>query len=785
MADTFGMDPQQAADWATQAERAQSATGKTKDHIAEISSTLGDANTRYENIVKLAHELNLDDSFIRSLGEVNTSMQGMGKSLINVIQQTKMAGKSARVYNNELKAQQNTLKSIRTLTKQLASDAKERAVSSRAAAAKELKDGANKKKQDVDEKTNNSYINRQKREVADTMAKMAGLGGIITKNNKGMELSFAGIIKKIIDLRDQTQQIEGYGMKAAASFKGGQKSIGAATGAIKQLRGAFSMDYPEAGELVASLTRAGVEASDLAGNSMRVTAGLTKQRDLSTSMVAMQYTQNRSVETQLKNIMYLRNNFNMYVSDAQKLDVIMANVGTSIAGLSAEEAVEDIRNMASGMRQFNRNAIDAVTLYKTLMRDAEDYRESEARANAMEEAMVKLEAPREPGKGRRDTIRGPRMESTFGEDILSLPVEDMKEFAKWITTFPATMDKTKQAILGKYTAAGAQHGPGEWFDDFRDSIKAAGKNGPIEFMRLLSKFFADTMTGLSPGEKKWAIEDQLGAFKAPENMLRMISGGFAKGTYDDKYFAQLGKKLDDAAKEIGKSEAGKAAREKLMDDLLATGKAIATHLMGLEEWLTKKIENIMLPIAELGTVIEDLIGAIRDFSWWSDKKEDFNPKTEAQRALLRSTKGAPEAVSDRLKSTINADSKNVRSDQVKKLHRMILGVVSRNEIQGFEAKDKDKEFADYLNQKRGQLMKGMTNQQKSKYFNLLDQGSEDLLLQFAQQINEQNKAKNKKSDSAKQRAVNTAAAEAAKKNIVSSAEPPGMQEARQEDNGVQ
>jgi len=603
--DTFNIDPKNVEAASAYAKRLSESTGQAKDYAKELDTVMGSVEKSYAEIEKSARAIGLDPKILADIRNIEKSIIGSGQQLRAIVTQGKSVVVQDQRRNKELAVQRKTLSEIRSLSKQLAGEAQRQHLLREASEKKQAEAEKEQEKRKREELRRNTLINKQGAEVANFMAKTAGVGQAISFSTKGLEVSLAGVLAMILEIFNKGNKMGGYVRQAAVQFSNVRtqstytaKAVSTASQAAWDLRNRFAMGAEESGMMVAHLTKAGIEERDM-GKNLIVRGRETKEyMSLASRLVGVQHATQRSVDEQLKNIMELRNNFGMLVSSAQTVDALIADIGSRIPGLSPEQAVQDIASMNMGMRSFNSNVLDSITLYHSLNRDAEDYRQKVAEA-------------REHAEKTGQAFKAPAITSPYG-GIVAAPQEMQRGFTSWLSNLGKNLSEGMQIEVGRQAGGAGGSTPGDYFMNFQRLLEKEG--GRIEVFEAIMENVMQKSAGLSGnlGERIMSMSIYLNRqYGLDIETARLTAKDIATGKYSGTQMEELKKKY---AEDLEAMKGEAKTREQLTQKLVKTGEKIALSLKTVEERMKEWIErSLTAPIQNLATEIRGLGSSFAEF----------------------------------------------------------------------------------------------------------------------------------------------------------------------------
>jgi hypothetical protein len=595
--ETFG-DPKTMEAISAAAQRMSGSMEQTKVFAGELNTALNDVLRTSEAIGKGLRDVGADEETINSYQKIHESLVGDASALGSIISAGKKINDQDKKRTKELDVQKKMLKEMRTLTKQLASDAARKQAIDEDIAKKQAKAATEKRAKDDEEKKRNSYINRQTAATLEFLEKTAGVGGIIVKNNKSWELSISGVLTLLLEMFNIGTKMGGYAKQAAAqftSFRGNAKAsavaIGAASKATWDLKNRFAMSAEEAGTTVAHLAKAGIEEKDLGTYVQKRVKGQAEYQSLGARMMGVQFAQQRSVEEQVKNIMDLRNNFSMLVSSAQTFDALMGDIGRRIPGLAPEQAVADIQDMAKGMRMFNLDVLDSMTLFHSLSRDAEDYRRKVA------------EAREKAGPGGK--FEAPKITSGWG-GIVSAPMNVQRKFMQFLGG-AGNQSWGAQSIIGRRMRGGAT--VPDQIENYQSMLKQKGGAGYVDAFRGMIEDVKEKTGGMGKAQRVGIVDYLQQVYGADQELAKYLAENILSGNYNTKTLDELKKTYE---KDMATMEEEAKKKETLGQDLLKVGSEIAINLKSVQEWLRTLLESKLVgPVMALTKKIGELIDTLK------------------------------------------------------------------------------------------------------------------------------------------------------------------------------
>jgi hypothetical protein len=163
-----------------------------------------------------------------------------------------------------------------------------------------------------------------------------------------------GILMLFMKMRDQQNRIGAMSIQSAAQWQGTATSIGTASKAMGQLRGEFGKSVDEAGSIIVSMARVGVEEK-----------GIT---NVARELVAIQELHGISVQESLGYMGQLVKSYDTSSGEASQFLRIARETTKTIPYLSMAEVSSDMMDLTKSTRSYNTDLLDTLSLYNTLMK---------------------------------------------------------------------------------------------------------------------------------------------------------------------------------------------------------------------------------------------------------------------------------------------------------------------------------------------------------------------------------------------------------------------------------
>lgn len=170
----------------------------------------------------------------------------------------------------------------------------------------------------------------------------------------GLELSLMGILMLFMKLKDQQARVGAMSMQAASQWEGSATAIGSAQKAMGALRGQFGKTADEAGEIVVSMTRVGVEEK-----------GVT---NIARELTAIQELHGISVQESLGYMAQLYKSYEATSEESSQFLRIARETTKTIPYLSMAEVSSDMMELTKSTRSYNTDLLGTLALYSTLMK---------------------------------------------------------------------------------------------------------------------------------------------------------------------------------------------------------------------------------------------------------------------------------------------------------------------------------------------------------------------------------------------------------------------------------
>ena len=594
-------------------EAISAATERTRGSMEQTRVFAGELNTVLNDVLRTSREIErgleavgADPETVESYRKIHQSLVSDAGALRDIIGYGKKVGDQDKKRSRELMIQTKMLKEIRLLNRQLLADSVKKDAVQQAAAKKQQDAAAKEKKEQGIISRFRAYANKDTAASMNFMAKTAGIGGVISANSKGLEISFAGILSLILKMFDVGSKIKGSMSQTAAQFVSFRKDGGAwakstevARKAIEDVKYSFALSAEESGGIVSNLARAGIEEEEMGKSISKRKSGQEAYHSLASRMLGTQYAQQRSMDEQITNIMTLRNNFSLLVSSAQSFDVLMADIGRRIPGLSPQEAVAGIQEMAQGMRAVNIDVLDSITLFHSLGRDAEKYRKSVAEA-------------KDKSEKTGQAYQAPSNTSAWGP-MAAAPGDIRKKLLQYLSSMHLNVDMGTQALIGRRARGGAT--APEQREKFIQMTKEGGKGIVEAYTTILQEVMERAGTGPAAGIKAQSLLQ--GTYGMDQELALYLAQMVKDGKIDIEQLQKLRETYDADTKAM-QEEAKK--KDQLGDRLLRTGSAIANNLKSTQDWLQSKLEKYLVtPIMQLAAMMGALAKVLADK--WDVKKE--------------------------------------------------------------------------------------------------------------------------------------------------------------------
>lgn len=395
-----------------------------------------------------------------------------------------------------------------------------------------------------------------------------GLTSMVT-SAAGFQLSLMGILALFMKMRDQQNRIGAMSMQSAAQWQGTSTSIGTASKAMSQLRGEFGKTVDEAGSIIVSMARIGVEEK-----------GIT---NVARELVAIQELHGISVQESLGYMGQLAKSYEVSSEESSQFLRIARETTKTIPYLSMSEVSSDMMDLTKSTRSYNTDLLDTLSLYNTLMKkDVAKHLGLGDAPEAVRKDIVKVVAGfnTELGDGWKASLGEG---ATAAAKILNfeklLPAEQFAKMAKFIT------EKTSQ-----YSGAEQEFAVRQLLKQFNFTS--------AEMQQALAKAF--TSGGFSAEGLQSVVSEVAGqreiikkaqeADKTAKANLMKDASTVAKGLMD--FETKLALAIEAA---IFKSD---------------NGKLLMSWVGKMQEWLIESLpglmENLMQTLVGVGEVIDGI-----------------------------------------------------------------------------------------------------------------------------------------------------------------------------------
>lgn len=387
----------------------------------------------------------------------------------------------------------------------------------------------------------------------------------------GLEFSLMGILMLFMKMRDQQQRIGAMSMQSAAQWQGSSTAIGTASKAMGQLRGEFGKSVDEAGEIIVSMARVGVEEKGIS--------------NVARELVAIQELHGISVQESLGFMGQLVKSYDSTSEEASQFLRIARETTKTMPYMSMSEVSNDMMELTKLTRSYNTDLLDTLSLYNTLMKkDVAKHLGLGDAPESVRKDIVKVVAGfnTELGDGWKASLGAG---ATAAAKILNFekmkPAEQLQKMAEFIT------EKTSQ-----YTGAEQEFAVRQLLKQFNFTS--------AEMQKALGEAF--TSGGFSADGLKGVVSAVSGQ---RDTILKQQA--------EDK---QARKKLMADASSVAKGLMGfeKKLARAIEDAILGSdnGKKIMAWVGNMEAWILKMapqmIEKMMEGIATIGDLLEVAFG---------------------------------------------------------------------------------------------------------------------------------------------------------------------------------
>ena len=169
----------------------------------------------------------------------------------------------------------------------------------------------------------------------------------------GIELSLMGIVALLLKMADESNKLGAMQKQAAAQWGDTNTKIKTASAAMRTLMGNYQMSVDEAGSLVVSLARVGVEEENV--------------KRLSEEVVAIEKVHGLGAQETAQAVTDVADSYGMAADQASLFLRSVREATKTIPGLSMSEVTADMLDLVRTTRAYNTDLLGVAAMYNTLM----------------------------------------------------------------------------------------------------------------------------------------------------------------------------------------------------------------------------------------------------------------------------------------------------------------------------------------------------------------------------------------------------------------------------------
>lgn len=169
----------------------------------------------------------------------------------------------------------------------------------------------------------------------------------------GIELSLMGIVALLLKMTNEYNKLGAMQKQAAAQWGDTNSKMKTASAAMKKLMNSYQMSVDEAGSLVVSLARVGVEEENV--------------KRLSEEVVAIEKVHGLGAQETAQAVMDVADSYQMTADQASIFLRSVREATKTVPGLSMTEATSDMLELVRATRAYNVDLLGVAAMYNTLI----------------------------------------------------------------------------------------------------------------------------------------------------------------------------------------------------------------------------------------------------------------------------------------------------------------------------------------------------------------------------------------------------------------------------------
>lgn len=170
----------------------------------------------------------------------------------------------------------------------------------------------------------------------------------------GVQLSLLGIIALLLELTNEGNKIGAMSKQITAQWGATSTALGKSSETMSKLRNEYWMSTEAAGNLVTSLSRAGVEEENI--------------KVMAEDVYAVELEQGIAAQEHLAEVQNLSESYGMAMSQASMFLKNARDLTNTIPNLSMEQVSADMMDIVNSTRMYNTDLLGTVSLYNALVR---------------------------------------------------------------------------------------------------------------------------------------------------------------------------------------------------------------------------------------------------------------------------------------------------------------------------------------------------------------------------------------------------------------------------------